>query len=385
MELTLTMKRFSNPYLLVSYLVLLLSLLSLSACIDDEDEDDEDDDSTSTLSVKERVDSTADLSVVVLGSGGPIATSAGRASAGYLVLVGGKPRILMDLGGGTFQRLAETGYDLKELDIILLSHLHIDHTSDLSAAIKTIYFHNLQAINAANAANAANPGSATVPDQRTAAIKIFGPSSGVGAFPTTQEYVDGLYSATGTERYIRGFPTAIEAGTFAYTATDVSVDTDPATATAIELVSEVDATDSTKTLKVTAIAVNHGPVPNLAFRIDYNGQSIVYTGDTTSNGPGGTASPGTSNLEAFADQAKLLIYDTAIMDGSIPPQAIFKSLHTTPTRIGEVANTAQVSKLILSHITPATEPRMVEVKTAITVNYSGIVEAADDLSVYNLK
>lgn len=358
-------------------------MLSLSACLEDDDDENEED--RTALTVKERVDATADLSIVVLGSGGPVATTAGRASAGYLILVEGQPRILMDLGGGTFQRLAKTGYDLKDLDIILLSHLHVDHTSDLSSAIKTIYFHNLQAINAANAANAANPGSATVPDQRTTAIRIFGPNSNVDGFPTTVEYVDGLYSASGVERYLRNFPTAIEAGTFDYAVTDVDSNDDASTATTIELISETNSSDASKVLKVTAIGVDHGPVPSLAFRIDYNGQSIVYTGDTTSNGAGGSASPGTSNLETFADQAKLLIYDTAIMDADIPPQAIFKNLHTTPTRIGEVANIANVGKLILSHITPATESRIAEVKTLITKNYTGVVEAADDLSVYNLK
>ena len=40
------------------------------------------------------------LEMVVLGSGGPGAT--GRASAGYMVLVDGAPRILVDAGPGTF-------------------------------------------------------------------------------------------------------------------------------------------------------------------------------------------------------------------------------------------------------------------------------------------
>lgn len=41
-----------------------------------------------------------DLSVMVLGSGGPMATASGRASASYLIFADGKPRILMDVGGG---------------------------------------------------------------------------------------------------------------------------------------------------------------------------------------------------------------------------------------------------------------------------------------------
>ena len=42
-----------------------------------------------------------DLSIMVLGSGGPVATAAGRASAGYMIFTDGNPspRIIMDVGG----------------------------------------------------------------------------------------------------------------------------------------------------------------------------------------------------------------------------------------------------------------------------------------------
>ena len=53
------------------------------------------------------------LSVMVLGSGGPIATSSGRASASYMIFTDGQPRILMDIGGGAFQRLAASGLNIK--------------------------------------------------------------------------------------------------------------------------------------------------------------------------------------------------------------------------------------------------------------------------------
>ena len=52
----------------------------------------------------------AGMELVVLGSGGPGAT--GRAGAGYLVLIEGKPRILVDAGPGTFVRLGESGLSM---------------------------------------------------------------------------------------------------------------------------------------------------------------------------------------------------------------------------------------------------------------------------------
>lgn len=164
------------------------------------------------------------LSVMVLGSGGPVATAAGRASAGYLIFVDGKPRILMDVGGGSYQRLAESGVNIRDLDTILLSHLHIDHTGDLSSVIKTIYFHN----NLARGMNPAIPG-------RTAPINIYGPSStsfpnGAGGkfpgtdvlqYPATTDYVDDHYSVAkgGVERYLNAFAPAISGGASAFTYT----------------------------------------------------------------------------------------------------------------------------------------------------------------------
>lgn len=76
-------------------------------------------------------------------------------------------------GGGTFQRLAASGANVKDLDIILPSHLHIDHTGDLSPVIKTVYFHN-RAFNVANN---------TYPPGRTAPIRIFGPGANGIPFP----------------------------------------------------------------------------------------------------------------------------------------------------------------------------------------------------------
>ena len=74
-----------------------------------------------------------DLSIMVLGSGGPVATAAGHASAGYMIFTDGNPspRIIMDVGGGTFQRIAQSGTNIADLDMFLLTHLHADHTGDL--------------------------------------------------------------------------------------------------------------------------------------------------------------------------------------------------------------------------------------------------------------
>jgi len=314
------------------------------------------------------------LSVMVLGSGGPVATPAGRASAGYMIFTDGNPnpRIIMDVGGGTYQRIAQSGANIADLDMILLSHLHADHTGDLTSVIKTLYFHNNQKNQI-----------------RTKPVKIYGPKAtaykgepgtvfpnGSTQYPATTDYADGHYSVAkgGVERYLNAFVPAITQfqGTFSYEAYDLNSAWKPADNPQIEVVFD-DGIDNG--LKVTAIAVNHGPVPAVAFRIDYQGHSIVYSGDTSSV---------SNNMITLSEGADLLIYDTAITK-DLPPNPVFHVLHTEPERLGQVAAAANVKKLVLSHITPVTEPRLKEVKKAIRENgYSGKIKVAKDLKVYNL-
>ncbi len=313
------------------------------------------------------------LSVIALGTGGPVMDAAGRASAGYLIMVDGQPRILMDAGGGTYARLAESGARVKDLDIVLLSHLHLDHTGDLSAIIKGVYFHNRQH-------NVANGG---FPPGRTKPVRIFGPDENgiafppvlgadpsVAQYPASSDYVHHHYDLnTGSERYLNIFTRAISAGIFAVTATDVSPNWQAYNP--VELVNE-------NGLVVTAVGVRHGPVPALAFRIDYKGYSIVYSGDTSSTG---------QNMINLSQQADLLIYDTAILDDQPagPNDAVFFTLHTTPTRMGQVAAQSQAKTLLLSHITPVTETNLDLVESLVRAQgYTGKIKAAKDLKVYNL-
>lgn len=341
-----------------------LSMISISARADKE------------LAVNEVEGS---LSVMVLGSGGPMATAAGRASAGYLIFVDGTPRVLMDVGGGTYQRLAASGANVKDLDYILLSHLHIDHTGDMSPVVKTVYFHSRGA-------------GAPRPDTRP--INIWGPDATnvpfpsppfppmVPQYPSSKVYVDNHYAFPGgVERYLNIFATAISGGKFAYRANNIS----PSTASGVQTLFDDNG------LVVKAIGVLHGPgvmlpgatvpastVPAVAFRIEYKGKSIVYSGDTSSK---------TNNMITIADGADLLIYDTAITDTqpSGPNDAVFFALHTTPTRLGQVAAAANPKKLVLSHLTPITEPRLDEVQSAIRAQgYVGKISVAKDLKVYNL-
>src|ERR1700683_985827 len=62
----------------------------------------------------------------VLGSGGP-ALEDQRASSRSLSWQDGRPRVLVDSGGGSALRFGQAGAHVAQLDVILFTHLHIDH------------------------------------------------------------------------------------------------------------------------------------------------------------------------------------------------------------------------------------------------------------------
>jgi ribonuclease BN (tRNA processing enzyme) len=378
-----------------------------------------DDDKTAFQKVE------GELSVMVLGSGGPIATAEGRASAGYLIFTDGKPRILMDVGGGTYQRLAESGTNIKDLDIVLLSHLHADHTGDLTPVIKTAYFHNNLARNQAQmkAKMVGVPWNG-LPAPRTAPFNIYGPAlsslpedntgkvtypNGQHVYPSTEDYADEQYSKkSGVERYLAAFVKGISGGasSFAYEGHDLKLKkkgTRTPIYTGVQTILEAD-----DGLTIKYIPVDHGPVPSVAFRIEYKGHSIVYSGDTGSKGIGGqivdvdldadgvtdyrevVTGFGANNMATISSGADLLIYDTAVMEASGPPaNPLFHALHTQPSLIAGVAQNINPDggTLLLSHLTPVTSPAVERgiVQRIIRANgYMGNIEAAADLKVYNL-
>lgn len=73
------------------------------------------------------------IEVTLLGTGVGIPHS-GRSQAGLVVKA--KDPLLFDCGAGTLLRLAEAGFGPLDIDVAFLSHLHLDHVSDLLALSK---------------------------------------------------------------------------------------------------------------------------------------------------------------------------------------------------------------------------------------------------------
>lgn len=277
------------------------------------------------------------LDLVVLGSGGPGAT--GRAGAGYVVLVDGEPRILVDAGPGTFVRLGEAKLSLAKTDIVLLTHLHIDHTGELPGLFKS------------RAISGGGP----------VTFQVFGPAGHRGegeeaTFPSTSRFIDLLFGADGAYSYLRDF-----AAPMTIHATDIDASANaPAEPKIIY---------SEHGLTISAIAGHHGDAPAVIYRVDYRHQSITFSGDIDAKG--------IDHLRRMAQHTSLLVFNCVVLDppGSRP---VLYTLHTPPKTIGVVAADSDTNTLLLSHLSPSIDENRASVEASIREHYKGKIVFAQD-------
>ncbi len=266
-----------------------------------------------------------EVEIEVLGSGGPEID--GRASASYLLWIDGKARLLVDSGSGSMLRFEQSGAKLEDLEAIVLTHLHIDHVVDLPSYIKAGYF-----------------------TPRTRPLPILGPV-GNQYFPGTDQFIKTLFGKKGAYRYMSDV----------LTPQSDSFQIIPESIDAPNLI-----TRHFKHFALKVINVNHGIVPALGLKIDFDNKSIVISGDTSNvNG----------QLEKLAENADLFIAHHAITEihGTYA-----NNLHMTPGIIADVANTSHVKKVLLTHRMKRTIGKEEKSLKIMHKKYKGEIVFAED-------
>jgi ribonuclease BN (tRNA processing enzyme) len=292
------------------------------------------------LGAPARAQTAPPLDLLVLGSGGPGAT--GRASSSYLLSLDGNPRILLDAGPGSFARLGEAKASLANVDIVLLTHLHIDHAGELAGLFK------------ARAVSSSGP----------IVFNVWGPdgsaphpgSGGAAYFPSTAQFLQLLFGPKGAFAYLKDFsaPMSIHAHDIA---TQLSANAQP------RVIHKEGA------LAIMAIAGHHGDAPAVIYRVDYAGKSVTFSGDIDASG--------LEDLRTAAKGSDLLVFNCVVLDPPGSP-AILYTLHTPPKTIGVLAKQAGVHALLLSHLSPATDEGRDAVLKSIRQNFAGPVTFAQD-------
>jgi ribonuclease BN (tRNA processing enzyme) len=275
------------------------------------------------------------VELLVLGSGGPGA--AGRAASSYLVFIDGIPRILADAGPGSFARLGEAQVSLARTDIVLLTHLHIDHAGELPGLFK------------ARAVSTSGP----------IVFNVWGPNGSPGGargayFPSTRRFLQLLFGPKGAFAYLSDFSAPM---TLRVHEIPISGDAKPR-----RIYNQGD-------LLISAIAGHHGDAPAVIYRVDHAGRSVTFTGDIDA--------AGLPALRKIARGTDLLVFNSVVLDPPGSP-AVLYTLHTPPKAIGQVARDTGAHALLLSHLSPATEEMRDAMLASIRRSYAGSVTFAKD-------
>lgn len=277
---------------------------------------------------------TSSVWLQVLGSGGPELDD-NRASSGYLIWRDGKATLLIDAGSGSLFRFEQSGASLNELDAILLTHLHVDHSNDLPSLVKASYFSG-----------------------RQRDLKLYGPD-GNHLMPSMTKFVEDLFGPDGAFKYLSSYLD----GSDDYRLLAHNISASGKTPMVVE---------NNSRFKLTAVPVHHGPVPALAWRVDMDSKSIVFSGDMNNDN---------ATLAGLSGQADILVAHHAIPEGA---HGAARNLHMPPSVIGQIAATAKVKELVLSHRMKRTLGREKESTDKIRQHYSGPVVFADDLQCIEL-
>ncbi|HSA52750.1 MAG TPA: MBL fold metallo-hydrolase, partial [Yinghuangia sp.] len=119
--------------------------------------------------------------------------------------------------------------------------------------------------------------------------------------------------------------------------------------------------------RFTAGHVNH-PVESFAYRIEADGTSLVYSGDTAVS----------DTLVELARDTRLLLCEASFLDG----RDTYPGVHLNGREAGEHAERAGAERLVLTHIPPWTdaERNLADARKA----YGGTAELARSGAVYEL-
>ncbi|MDH5649213.1 MAG: MBL fold metallo-hydrolase [Gammaproteobacteria bacterium] len=284
--------------------------------------------------------------IQILGSGGPELRD-DRSASSFLVWQDGKPRILVDVGGGAALRFYSSGAKLSELDSILFTHLHVGHSGDLAALI--------------------NAGDAS---RRSSPLPIYGPD-GNQVMPSTVSFVRSLFDQKrGAFRHLGNFLSPLGKQTFKLKPYDLSAQTKPARAGLKPGKIEPVPVYSLGAISIFSIPLMHNSIPTLAYRINIENKVVVFGSDISQH---------SGNLEQLAKDADILVMGHGILESG---SSATGESSIPPSVVGRIAYRANVKQLVLVHRTTAMLGREKEILEAIKDKYAGLITFANDMDCF---
>ena len=257
------------------------------------------------------------LSAAVCGSRSPL-PSPGRAETCILISAG-EDLFVVDIGDGSNNNLRSWNINFRNIEAVLITHLHSDHIADLPGLHQ----------------------NAWVVGERSSKLKVFGPEG-------VDQFTQGIEMAYAHDYVFRNEHHGDVIASLEFAGFDTSV---------IDLNNPVIFDNGE--LKITAFRVVHEPIePALGFKFEYKGRSIVITGDTSYTQ---SVIDNSMNADVLFHEAQAN-HMLAVMEKSLRSSGAellatvlddITTYHTTLVEAAEIANEANVKKLFFYHLTPA--------------------------------
>jgi ribonuclease Z len=283
-----------------------------------------------------------DFRVTLLGTGDPIPRP-DRYGPATLVQVAGQD-LLFDVGRGAATRLVQMGVSLSGLDATFLTHFHHDHLIGLDDVWMTGW----------------------IPPpfgRRQEPMEVWGP--------------------TGTANLLSNLEEAFVLNT------ETRIPDELLPPEGIVLVAHEFDEDGVVYEKegvvVTAFAVDHGDLikPSYGYRVDYDGRSVVISGDTKFD----------RNLIKAAKGADLIVHEVALAsDELLASSAQFRRIvghHTTPEEAGIVFAEVKPKLAVYTHFVILSGPTIPEAPMSSLIprtrtNYDGPLVIGEDLMSFDI-
>jgi len=299
---------------------------------------------SSTLTAASEPVRDGEIRVTVLGSGDPFVKHS-QASASLLIQVGNPERdfFFFDLGSGALANFNGLGLPVTATTKVFLTHLHADHVGDMPTLVWSL----------------AKGG-------RRDPVEVWGPAGEVPELGT-RSYTRHLEAAHAWDmQSLRGHPGQSGAHT---ETTEVPWDR---TATVYER----------NGVRISSFPVIHILNGSVGYRLDFNGRSVVFSGDTRPCHP----------LVDACDGADLLIHETFpsasvfAQKAGVPlpfAEQVVNGSHTSPLMAGKVFARAGARMSVMWHFAvdhQTVGPAYAEMRT----QHDGPVAIAQDLTTFDI-